>query len=302
MERLQNLIQKLEPYKIVNDEASCDLIVYIFRPDKSLPPNTEPASCSPNRKALPGSNQEAMPEIWVLDNNGFLLQDSLRHSCSQEGLEALRRNLLKLARIKDIMRVVSPEGPAPLELSVAPMLPTCQAGAFGSAYVPNDWKSEVCSSAGYAILEPMRLAEFSSRKWDFCTMLRFNAKNPTDRTYFFYVVYIGDNAEIAPVFPSMQESSQIAEVGPGAENMRGKALIRLDTKTLDRYKIIVCRRPLDHRLFFQSGTQLALRGAEESRQLNPLEKILLDAATGTRSAVSCEIDSWYAENIVIDMR
>jgi hypothetical protein len=294
LKKVRKVINALEPYKITEDKQACDLILYLFRPEKSTDPTIH--------RQPPHSSENAEPEIWILDKNGSLYQDNLRHSCTKEGLAALRRNLLKLARIKDIMQVTSPSKSSPLEITVTPMIPVSQKAKTCRKCVPNPWPTATCASKEYRPMQPLPLSEFLKKSWDLCTLIHFDAKNPTFSTYYFYVVYIGKDAEIIPLFPSMEDSSQIAEVSPGSKTVRGEASLRLDTKTVDHYKLVVSRKPINHYLFFQAGVESAVKRIGGFDQLNPLERILLDAVAGTRNRVSYETGSWYAETIAIDMR
>lgn len=302
LEEIGKVINTLGPYKITKDEQACDLILYLFRPEKSAHHNGNFKRDLTIYRQPPHSIKNAELKIWILDKNGFLYLDNLRYSYTRKGLAVLGRNLLKLARSKDIMQVVSPDRSSPLKITVTPMIPLFQKEDACSKCIPNPWPSETCASEEYKPLEPLPLAEFLNKSWDLCTIIHFDAENPTSSTYYFYVVYIGKDAEIIPLFPSMEDSSKIAEVRPGSKTVRGKASIRLDTKTLDHYKLVVCRKPINYNLIFQSGVKRALKRIEALHQLKPLEKIFLDATKGTRNRVSYETGSWYAETVTIDMR
>jgi hypothetical protein len=303
LEEVRKVITTMAPYRVTDDEHACELVVYLFRPGQQLPPIGHAKPDLPRLVAPPPSNEAAKAEIWVVDRNGFLYQDNLRHAYTPEGLVALRRNLLRLARMQDMLQIVSPGRPAPLEITVTPMVPVSHSQEeTGSVNVRNQWPTKTCDAQSYKMLEAMPLKEFLNNDWGLCTMLRFDVKNPTLDLYYFYVVYIRNDAEIVPVFPSLNDSSQIAAVEPGCQNSVGNALVRFDTRTLDRFKLIMCKKPINHHLFYQSGVQLALRGTGKTANPNPLEKIIMNAAAGTRSPVSYETGSWYAETITVDMR
>lgn len=302
LDNIRRTIGELEPYQVTGDDQACDLIIYLFRPDRTLTSVAGPGDGSNNRSAPPRSNENAEPQIWILDKNGFLYQDKLRHACTPDGLAALKRNLLRLARIRDFLELNNPGRSSPLQITVTPMVPALLTQDTGPGLVPNEWPTDTCPAEAYRPLAPKSLGDFLGRKWDLCTMLRFHIKNPTARKYYFYFVYIGNDFEITPVFPSLQDGSQLAEVEPGTQNNGGNAWVRFDTHTLERFKIIICEKPINHRLFYQAGVQLALRGLKNSNQLDPLERILWNAATGTRSEVSYQAGDWYAETITIDMR
>ena len=98
--------------------------------------------------------------------------------------------------------------------------------------------------------------------------------------YFFYVAGIGDKGQIEPIFPNIEDGDQIAEVGLGSENMAGNALIRLDTRTLDHYKIIVCKKAINHHLLSKSGFTSIIRGNSDTTRCNPLERIPMGRGHG----------------------
>ncbi len=301
VKKIKAIIESLEAYEISTDEEGCDLILYLFRPENSLFSESTPQSdAEPNIKP-PRSNKNGDPQIWVLDKNGVLYQRSLRHAFSEKGLAAFAENLSILARVKDIVRVESSEKNSPLQISVTPMVPASQTEKITLDRVPNPSPCKICPMASYKKLDPLPLSAFLERRWDLCTIIRFNAQNPTLDTYYFYVVYIGNQGEIVPVFPSIEDRSEIAEVIPGAASARGAASIRLDSKTVDRYKLIVCKKPINHLLFFQPGVKAGIRGPGKFEEINPLERLLLNALSGKRNYVSCQTGSWYAETITIDM-
>jgi hypothetical protein len=299
---VRNIINRLEPYEIVKDEQVCDLIVYLFRPETSKSAIGTLKLDSKNEIVPPCSDEKADLQIWILDKNGFLYQKSLRHSYTKEGLVTLSSNLSRLARVRDFMQVESPEKKSPLELTVTPMVSMSISEDNCIDCVPNTMPNGSCPSKSYKKLEPLSLGEFLKKPWNLCTMIQFNAKNPTTSTYYFYVVYISNQAEIIPVFPSLEDQPEIAEIAPGSETVWGTASIRLDTKTLDHFKLIVCRKPVNHYLFFQSGVKPGFRGIGIEYKPNPLEKIIMEALSGKRNQVSYESGSWYAETIAIDMR
>jgi hypothetical protein len=302
LEEIGKVINTLKPYKITKDRQASDLILYLFRPEKSASHGGNFRRDSTISRQPPHSNKNAELKIWILDKNGFLYQNNLRHSYSRKGLAALRRNLLELARIKDIIRMAGSPKASPLKITVTPMIPLFKKEDIRFKCIPNPRPTETCASEEYKPLEPLPLSEFLNKSWDLCTIIHFDAENPTGSTYYFYVVYIGKDGEIVPLFPSLEDSSKIAEVKPGSKTVRGKASIRLDTKTLDHYKLVVCRKPINYNLFFQSGVKRALKRVEKLHQLKPLERIFLDATAGTRNRVSYETGSWYAETVSIDMR
>jgi hypothetical protein len=302
LETLHQAIDSLAPYQITEDEQSCEMIVYLFRPEAALASHGQLRKNTEDQFEPPPSDENAQAEIWVLNKNGFLYQDDLKHANTTEGIAALRQNLLKLAKIKDIMQIVSPQQSFPLEITVIPMQPEFNHERPDSQSIPNEWPTDACTAQTYRMLDSMRLEDFTHKDWNLCTMARFAVKNPTAQTYYFYVLYIGRNGEIAPVFPSLNDSSQIAEVAPASRSVLGSALVRLDTRTLDLFKLIISKKPINHHLFCQPGFKVALRRGKDYLQLNPLEKLLLDALTGTRTEISTETGSWYAENVIVDMR
>lgn len=93
-----------------------------------------------------------------------------------------------------------------------------------------------------------------------------------------------------------------AEVASASQRVLGRALVRFDTRTKDSFKLIVGKRPINHHLFYQLIFGQRLRGEENHMALNPLERLLVDALTGTRTADAIETGSWYAENLIVDMR
>ena len=302
LKAIHQAIDGLDAYQITEDEQACELILYLFRPKPTPSVNGQPNKDTAEPIEPPPSDENTEAKIWVLNKNGFLYQADLRHPNTKEGLAALRQNLLKLAKIKDIMHIVSPNRSSPVEFSVIPMQPEFNHEQSDFQSIANQWSTAACSAQRYRILDPMRVDEFIRSDWELCTMAYFAVKNPTLEKYYFYVLYVGKNGEIVPVFPSLHDSSQIAEVAPVSQSVIGHARVRFDTRTLDQFKLIVCKKPINHHLFYQSGFTTTLRKAKKAQPLNPLEALLLNALSGTRTAVSTQTGSWYAENVVVDMR
>lgn len=286
----RNMISEMAPYSIASDVEESDLIAYLFRPEGKA-----------KTKAPPESRADAEPEVWILDHDGFLYHDGLKHACNTEGLALLRQNLLKLSRVKEFIALKSDQNTCPLQISITPMTPM-ENGAACYPCIPNDWPTPRCPAQSYKPQKPLTPREFVEKTWEPCTMVYFNAKNTTPFPYYFYVIYIGSQGDITPVFPSLADSAHVAEVPPRSQSLRGKAFIRLDTQTLDYYKIIVSKKAINHHLLFQKGFETSTRGKNKPSSLNPLEQIIWDMTRGSRSPARYEPGSWYVETLALDMR
>ena len=229
------------------ESQACDLVVYLC-----------PISPSPE------TSKASAAEIRILDKNGALYRPHLKLAYTAQGLIALRRNLIQMARAKDLLALSSPVGRIPLQFSVVPMVPADRCNLDDPGYIRNEWPTDSCSASCYKRLDLMPLSRFLQTKWAPCTMLRFVARITGDLPFNFYVVYVGQDSEVLPVFPSLEDSAQVAEVAAGSESIAGKAFIRLDTQTLDQYKIIACKKPLNHHLFYQTPGQTASSAAKKT--------------------------------------
>ncbi len=294
IKKIRDVIQKISQYRVTESVKACDLIVCLT--------SISTHSSSSQTFRVSKSQDNWSPVIKIMDKNGEFYQENLIHPFSDKGLLEFKKNLEKIARIKDFMKINSDGNPCPLLVSVTPMVPCTGNGCTTPEWFEENWDTPLCPSKKLKTLTPLSINDFVSKKWDLCTMIRFNATNPGKIPYYFYVVQVGSDGEITPVFPSYDESGQIAEVKPGMKTSEGNAVIRLDSRSADHFKIIACRKAIDHRLFYQTGFRANMRTKGAADEPNPLEQILLNAISGTRNSVTAETGSWYAETITVDMR
>jgi hypothetical protein len=192
----------------------------------------------------------------------------------EAAIEGLKRNLAKLARARQIKRLASRSGPAPVMVSVSVFSPspTCEQDCL---YQPGDEHEE----RPYAKHGTYGLGSLSSGSLQDEDAMFFAVQNQGRQGYYVYLLNITPAADVRAIFPAPTNRAEHAYVARNERrDLRHETGLLLDTVGRETVKVIATREPVDVRLFEQEGFE-EIRG-----ELNPLER-LLAAAMHTRAGV-----------------
>lgn len=273
---LASLIDRLPEYTRVERQTDSELVLYVLRPrrDAAGVPVYRDAA-----QSLPVSDKSRPPEVWVLTPVEALLHENLKHGFadSQQGIQALRYNLRRLARVREVKALGNAGGgePAiaieamhlvPVDSCPEPAADDCYQFPKGSFQVTGRYPGE----------------QLSDRPFDKGQVLTFTVENRSLYDYYVYLLDIAPDGEIQPLFPRAGKSSDDALL-PKTRTINlfeQDSFLILDRPGEEVVKVIVSRQPIDTRLLTQEGYQIVARGGA----LNPLEQLLANAMQGSRGS------------------
>jgi len=274
----------LPEYKITDSQNGCMFVLYVLRPKKK---NGKYIKKKPE-DTLPKSFPEQPPEVWILTDTEALFHDDLRFPLRRfdEGLAFLKRNLKRIARIHKIKKLSSPRVPR-FELKTVVWKPVASCDKNGDdCLVLPDGKTFFKKQGTYNRKE-MESQYGGKRRLELNTLLTFILKNCSDQTFYAYIINAMSNGKIKPVFPTIYDRREDAEIKPGEErDFMGFTALSLDEPGEELIKLIVTERAIDIALLYQN--EFGKRSPT-----NPLEWLLTNAVHGRRgSTVNMRVERW----------
>jgi len=294
IEAIKKNINELQEFQIITDQRTCDLILYVLRPIQEA---DKPVSQGSPR-VLPPSDKNIPPEVWILSPIEQLTSEKLKIDFSNQykGMNDLKENLRKLARIREIKKLgISSNAVLPVQVSLTLLAPdkTCAHGP--DCYV-------ALKDNNYRISEPLSISNISDHSMKQFDMMTFTLNNSSEKYYYIYIINIDPNGNIDAIFPRIGELSDSARLNKGESlrlcteqkfyglnfNICGKETI----------KFIASGVPIDVELFKQTG--FVRKG---STKLNPLERILDNAMHGKRGKdIPYRSDDWSCMQFEVEVK
>jgi hypothetical protein len=273
----------LPEYEVTNSQDGCMFVLYVLRPKKK---NKKYIKKKPE-DTLPQSFPGHPPEVWILTDIEALLHENLRIPLKNygEGLRILKRNLKKIARIHEIKKFSSPRVPRfDLKTTVWKPVASCDKVSNDCLVLPDD--KTFFKKQGIYNCEEME-SQGRNKRLELNTLLTFLLKNNSERTFYAYIINAMANGEIKPIFPTIYDRREDAEVQPGEErDFMSFTALSLDEPGVELIKLIVTERPINIALLYQSGF-------EKRKPTNPLEWLLTNAVHGKRgSTVNMRVEGW----------
>ncbi len=289
--------QQLPSYVITNDPKITDLRLYLLRPKRE---NGQFIRASVD-DALPKSFPNEPPELWVLTQDQHLLHENLQIQFGNptRGLQLLRDNLNRLARVKELKKLQRSRRSAKLPVTLETYLlrsdeacPTRK----GCEFLSDDlgW---------YHKTGPFSLQDIEARTLAKGDILTFILHNQSKRAYYCYLIDISPDGAIYSIFPAPDEGADYARVKAGERrDLIGEVGLMAELVGEETIKFIVTRQPIDVSLLEQGGFER--RGGFDNRgdfdtrgDLNPLEQLLVNAVHGQRGRVSLRNDEWASGQV-----
>lgn len=286
IQRLCGHVANLPEFEIAADQARCDLVLYILRPQTG---SGQSASGSLGQ-TLPQSIPQADPQVWFLSPDERLLADALRIGMTDitKGIGLVEQNLRKLLRLKEMEYL--PQTPVEkfaisLQTTLYRLDSTCQANETGCISLD----PQLGMHRKQLPTPPWQLDRLRPSKND---VLGVTLTNRTRQTWFTYLVEIQPVGRIIAIFPAYQDMASMARLSPGQSiNLlydAGVGII-LDHTGRDKLRFIATRAPINIRLLEQQ--------AFKTRSLNPIEQLLINAAHGTRGEAPVAVADWQSVQI-----
>jgi hypothetical protein len=284
--------ENFSSYILTNNPYNADLSLYLLRP------KLKNGKLIYGKEILPKSFKNAAPELWVLTPEQHLLHENLKISFSNlnKGIDLLEENLKKIARIREIKALKSPnDATAIIELKIDLLSATkhCQKGV-NCINLPYDlgWHQK---NGTYTL---QQIGEIGVNQND---VLMFTLKNKSNKDYYAYLINIAANGSISAIFPDPEKGMEYARINAGATRaLRQEVLLLMSELGEETLKLIISTRPNNVSLFQQSVFRTR-RGKQKN--WNPLEQLLGNAMHGTRglSRVSEDYD-WATEQVIFEVK
>ncbi len=301
LKRLQDSLQDLSGFKVIDDRADADWVVYVLRPKEE---NGEFLRVSPS-DSLPESFPNEPPEAWVVSasNDEALVHERMRIPLDDpdKGMEVLRENLAKYARIQELKRLGS--GSEGLDVELLFFLlraePDCADGCV--ELMAPDGSRQFYRKDG-----PMSLKAIQAKKPGLGDVLGFAIHNRDKRRNFYaYLINIAPGGDVQPIFPRPDDNMEYARVDAGElRDLSGDVGLMFneagETEPVEEYiKLIATNRPIDVQVFRREGySEVTTRS---SAAVNPFER-LIGEALHTRGQVMVLPDrEWATREAVFEI-
>ncbi|MGE0083100.1 MAG: caspase family protein [Desulfococcaceae bacterium] len=274
MQQLQAVLKERELSAFIPaaDQKACEMLLYVLRPKKEKGEYIRKNISD----TLPRSFPDQPPEVWILTDTEKLLNENLRISFKdpQKGMEMLKRNLKKIARIRDLKKLASETGPK-TEFRTIIWEPAyrCPESDPDCLHLPDGRSYQKQGEYHYREMEGKILSSEN--------LLTFAVKNLSDKSCYVYFIDITPDGKIQAVFPTMEDNQEDALIRPLEErDYREVAALASNQAGEETVKIIVTELPIDVALLESEGF-----ARDEKKEMNPLEKLLSNAMDGTRGEV-----------------
>jgi hypothetical protein len=289
----------LSAYELVDHPQQANIHLYVLHPLKE-----HGRYIYENAENLPTSSQDQPPEVWILSPDHQLIADHLRISFddAEHGMQMLQDNLRRLARIRELKALASfGNMPSEIAIQVTQFSPdtSCQSGESGCIQLPGELGGYRRHSAyGFHELEGQCLSP--------AELLTFTLTNTSTTAFYCYLLNISPDGKIETLFPDLATVAENALVTTG-ESRDVKNGLLTDLLGKETLKLIVSSQPIDVSLlemvgFQQRGTEVA--GYPDDKELNPLEQLLLHAASRTRGLLlnyEPQRDTWLTEQVTFEI-
>ncbi|MCH8149625.1 MAG: DUF4384 domain-containing protein [Planctomycetes bacterium] len=293
--KMAKSIEALEGYSVVDSQKSSELVLYITRAKRDG--SGELVYSNPGN-TLPDPDRERDPEVWVLTPVEQLLHDNLRISFANVdlGLQRLGKDLKKLARIREVKSLGTGATGKPA-ISVTAMLldPTDSC--------PKNTQCHDLPGLGVFRMDGwFPVEELDTRELVVGQIVTFTIRNDSSSNYYVYLLDIGPDGAINIIFPDAGLSSDEAMISPGDDlDLFGKGYaLLLDKSGEETVKIIASREAINVTLLEQSG--FTARGDSRGKDLNPLERLLSSALSGTRGiSIMIRPTTWGTQQFTLNV-
>lgn len=283
---------RLPAYALTNDPYDADLRLHLLRPKRK---NGQLIRSSVD-DALPKSFPQQPPELWILSPEQGLLDKNLQIQFYNpyKGIRLLRDNLNKLARVRELKTLESPNNntlPIAVETTVLSPVIFCPKGAE-------------CMYLPYGLGFHHKIGQYNWQEIDGYTLnkddiMTFTLYNKSEEDYYCYLINISVDGTISAIFPDPNKRMEYARLRAGEkrELTIRDGVLMTDKVGEETIKLITTTQPIDVSLLEQSKfTQRGIKG------LNPLERLLINAVHGIRGDTSKRNDDWATGQVMFEVK
>lgn len=257
---------------------------------------------------LSRANPEKVPELQILTPEGRLLHNYLKIpfanslSHSRKGMKLLKKTMNKLARIRELKLLGTDRHqvfPGNLYFVHARPISYCTPFSNPNCIADRQYNKYYRKIGEYSFKQSQEnlllFAKETVRKRD---TLFFKLHNSSDKDYYFYLIEISSNGVIQTLFPYL-ESQKYTRIRAGSQQ-KNIPRLELGQKGETMLKLIATFQPIDVSLLEQ-GSFSRRSGIENN--LNPLERLLLNAMEGRRGKVEEHlVFQWATEQVSFEVQ
>lgn len=286
LEALRAMVEDLPALRETGEQSRSDIVLRLVRP--------RPGEAAADPTTLPEGDRQQAPQVWVLTPGEALYHRSLKIPFAEAtvGVAALRKNLLRILRVEEVKRLSNPGQPSPVAMDLALYRPVEQCTTACERFNPGGETKTFRRSEWL----PSKTA---LDRLDIDTLADFRLRNRSDGEVYAYLVDIAPNGAIRTLFPNLDGgmTPDDARLPPGKSAELRKdhhALLHLSHAGEENVKLIASRHPLNIELLNQDHYD----ATRQDRISGPLDRLLLNASTGTRQPVSAKKANWATTDVV----
>ena len=241
---------------------------------------------------LPKSFSSQPAELWLLTPEGKLFSNNLQMQFDNpmRGIELLRDNLNKLARIRELKKLEPSHRsrrklPVTVQTYLLSPVDSCPKRANCIKSINSVW---------YRKTGAYSLSEIEKRTLNQDDVLSFTLHNRSrKRDYYCYIININPNCEIEAIFPAPTERLEYARVKAGEKwDLVEETVFTAELVGKETLKFIISRSPIDVNLLEQEAF-------EQRGSFNPLEQLLfVHAIYGKRGRTKAFQNNEWATGLV----
>ncbi|OQY58023.1 MAG: hypothetical protein B6245_14020 [Desulfobacteraceae bacterium 4572_88] len=273
--RIQDDVKKgkCPAYEITDNQKESDLVIQILRPRKDDVGNHIYESPV---HSLPQSFENESPECWILTPSEKLYQEKLKLPIADidKGLNILYENLTKIAGMQNLLKLDTGTGTSHLQLNIT-LWRELASGEKPEKTGSEDGWPDMIEADGKTWQKEETVVAKESEETDLKTggkLLTFSINNPSDKSYYTYLINIMPDGKILPFYPAPFQSKEDGLVKGNSVRKIEEAtlLIRKLGKDEHEYvRLIASLQPLD--IYVLEQKSFATKGADS---LTPLEALL----------------------------
>ncbi len=273
LRKLRAMIQSndLPEFDFSLDQEHAQMVLYILRPKCQ---NGMYVKLSP-MDSLPRSFEGQPPQLWILNKFEQRMGNipAIPMSDPASGLGTLRDTLKKTARVRELKQLASSRDPnVDLFVTVWEPVKKCMESH------KNCLKFDDGSGRTFKKEGEYPFNELENAPLAFNHAITFTLKNRSEKDYYAYFIDIMDNGDINPIFPGPPDRVVDALIKTGKQRDFRFAPLVLDVEGGETVKLIVTENPIDVTLLLQHRSADTI----DMTKLNPLERLLVNAAHGKR--------------------
>lgn len=265
VEQLTERLNVPELFEVVRGRQNEGWIIYLLQPEKN---NDQYVYA--NGATLPNAKQGAPIEVWVLNMQEELLDDTLRITLSnlESGIKELVDKMKKLAELRDLKMLNNP--PPNVKLNVHSLVEDNACDKINNNQCFTIIEAGVTKK--YRAMNSIDLKQMDGQKLPLNSKIGFSVENKTRDPYYLYILNISTRDGAFVQFPPKNRTSEYALINDEETRILDGGLF-FPNPGQEIVKVILSRNALDPVVFEFEGTQKREQDIKRGSK-NPLERLL----------------------------